>query len=162
MKNSILLLFLVVTICEGGIFNPGSPSHAARSAPAPTPAPTPLPPPKKDYFIRVDPQHIIRLICKHAGMVLPNYIVQDLELVASVCKCDETRLDLINKRLKVRNLKILTPGENANGGLSQPALSVGRLTLSWDSYLRPCIEMEVQDVDILVEFVNLIFTRNNW
>jgi len=49
-----------------------------------------------------------------------------------------------------------------NPGDKVPALRVGRFYLSWDSYLKPCVEMELDDVDLLVEFWNLMLTRTNW
>ena len=39
---------------------------------------------------------------------------------------------------------------------------MGRLFLRWDSYRRPCIEIVVEDVDVLVDFVNLILSKTNW
>ena len=149
-----LLVTWAFVLCEGGIFSSGGPSIS----------PDRQQHTKKDYHFRVDPQNIIRLICKHAGMVLPEYITRDLEVVASVCQCDETSLDLINKELKVRNLRVVLPLTKKDGRTNhdRTALNVGAIRLTWDSYLHPCIEVEVEDVDVLVEFINLILTKNNW
>ena len=47
--------------------------------------------------------------------------------------------------------------KKANG--EKTALRVGRIYLTWDSYLKPCIDIEVEDADILIESVNLILNR---
>jgi len=118
-----------------------------------TPASTPT---KKSLF-HVDPQNIIRLICKHGGVVLPESIKKDIDVISSVCECDETSLDLINKELVVKGFRVSNPHAG-----EKTALMVGRFSLSWDSYLKPCIDIEVEDVDILIEFINLILSKNNW
>lgn len=156
MKCITLLLIVsflsTITICESGIFNHGKPPGPQQR--------------RRRTLIHVDSQNIIRLICKHAGMVLPEHITRDLEIISSVCECDDTSLDLIHKELRIQNIKIVIPKENGNkySGLKEEraALSIGTLCLSWDSYLRPCIDIEVENVNILVEFINLILTKNNW
>jgi len=103
---------------------------------------------------------------KHAGMVLPEHITRDLEIMSSVCECDDTSLDLINKELRIENIKVVMPKKKGNKrSVSQEehvALTIGTLKLTWDFYLRPCIDIEVENVNILVEFINLILTKNNW
>ena len=122
-----------------------------------------LPQRKKSLF-SVDPQNIIRLVCRHGGIVLPESIKKDLDVLASVCHCAETSLDLINKELVVTGFQVAMPmkKKKANGEKTKTALRVGRIYLTWDSYLKPCIDIEVEDVDILIEFVNLILSKNNW
>lgn len=156
--NCIKLLLLVsfwstVPLCESGIFNYWK-------------VPAPQQQRGKRTLIHVDSQNIIRLICKHAGMVLPEHITRDLEIMSSVCECDDTSLDLINKELRIENIKVVMPKKKGNkSSVSQEesvALTIGTLKLTWDFYLRPCIDIEVENVNILVEFINLILTKNNW
>lgn len=116
---------------------------------------------RKKSLFSVDPQNIIRLVCRHGGVVLPESIKKDLDVIASVCQCAETSLDLINKELIVKGFQVAMPmKKKANGETT--ALRVGRIYLTWDSYLKPCIDIEVEDVDVLIEFVNLILSKNNW
>jgi len=121
----------------------------------------PTPTSKKSLF-HVDPQNIIRLICKHGGVVLPESIKKDIDIITSVCECDETSLDLINKELVVKGFRVSLPLKKNTHAGEKTALRVGRFSLSWDSYLRPCIDIEVEDVDILIEFINLVLSKNNW
>jgi hypothetical protein len=44
----------------------------------------------------------------------------------------------------------------------KPSLRVGRVYVRWDSYVKPCIDIEVDDVDLLVEFLNVLLTKTNW
>ncbi len=41
-------------------------------------------------------------------------------------------------------------------------MRVRRICIRWDSYIQPCLEIEVDDVDILIEFINILLTKNNW
>ena len=118
---------------------------------------------KKSLF-HVDPQNIIRLICKHGGVVLPESIKKDIDIITSVCECDETSLDLINKELIIKGFRVSLPMKKntRTHAREKTALRVGRFSLSWDSFLRPCIDIEVEDVDILIEFINLVLSKNNW
>jgi len=114
-------------------------------------------------LLRIDPQKIVSMICKYGGIILPKTIERDLKLLESTCQCDETSLDLINRELKVSNLTIAMPPDDLKDTRRQrPAVRVERVYIRWDSYIKPCFEIEVDNVDVLVEFVNLILTRNNW
>ena len=115
---------------------------------------------RKKSLFSVDPQNIIRLVCRHGGVVLSESIKKDLDVLASVCQCTETSLDLINKELVVKGFQVAMPmKKKANGEKTKTALRVGRIYLTWDSYLKPCIDIEVEDADILIESVNLILNR---
>mmetsp|Transcript_42572 Transcript_42572/g.43138 ORF Transcript_42572/g.43138 Transcript_42572/m.43138 type:complete len:387 (-) Transcript_42572:329-1489(-) len=144
----IIVLCAIPRFSAAGIFSKGGPDPVS-------------PTQRKKSLFSVDPQNIIRLVCRHGGVVLPESIKKDLDVIASVCQCAETSLDLINKELVVKGFQVAMPmKKKANGG--KTALRVGRINLTWDSYLKPCIDIEVEDVDILIEFVNLILSKNNW
>ena len=147
----IIVLCAIPRFSAAGIFSKGGP-----------PDPVSFTQRKKSLF-SVDPQNIIRLVCRHGGVVLPESIKKDLDVFASVCHCAETSLDLIRKELVVKGFQVAMPmkKKKANGEKTA-ALRVGRIYLTWDSYLKPCIDIEVEDVDILIEFVNLILSKNNW
>jgi hypothetical protein len=42
------------------------------------------------------------------------------------------------------------------------AIRIGRVFVHWDSYSEPCLDVEVDDVHVLVDFTNLILTHNSW
>jgi hypothetical protein len=112
-------------------------------------------------FLRVDPkkQSLVNLICKHGGIILPKSIERDLKIISAVCTTDEISIDLIGKELLIKNFTVKLPNSSA---AREVDLRVGQFLLKWNSYLQPILEIEVEDVDILIEFVNLILTRNNW
>lgn len=121
------------------------------------------------------------MICRYGGIILPKTIERDLKIIENTCHCEETSLDLINRELEMKNLTISIPmkvrrGDSVsttkmnqrdndsivNDDGHDPALKVARICIKWDSYVQPCLSIEVDDVTILIEFVNLLLTRNNW
>ena len=119
---------------------------------------------KKGSLFQIDPKFIIQQVCKYGGIVLPELVKTDLKVLEKTCDCDETSIDLINRKLEVLNFTLDLPeDDNRNKNKNdRPALRIGRITIKWDSYIKPCLDIEVEDVDILVEFVNVFLTRNNW
>ncbi len=127
---------------------------------------------RKSSFFKIDPKSIISNICKYGGIVLPKTVERDLKILEQTCDCDETSLDLINRNIEIINFTLCLPSSSSlskeDGGTggdykgNKPALRIGRIFIKWDSYMKPCLEIEVDDVDVLVEFVNVILTRNNW
>jgi hypothetical protein len=116
---------------------------------------------KSKSFLRVDPkkQSLVNLICKHGGIILPKSIERDLKIISEVCHTDEVSIDLIGKELWIKNFTVKLPNSSDTREVD---LRVGQFLLKWNSYLQPILEIEVEDVDILIEFINLILTRNNW
>ncbi|OEU11334.1 hypothetical protein FRACYDRAFT_245644 [Fragilariopsis cylindrus CCMP1102] len=145
----IIVLCAIPRFSAAGIFSKGGPDPVSFAQ-------------RKKSLFSVDPQNIIRLVCRHGGVVLPESIKKDLDVLASVCQCTETSLDLINKELVVKGFQVAMPMKKKKANGEKTALRVGRIYLTWDSYLKPCIDIEVEDVDILIEFVNLILSKNNW
>eukprot|EP00591_Stephanopyxis_turris_P004993 CAMPEP_0195513556 /NCGR_PEP_ID=MMETSP0794_2-20130614/5187_1 /TAXON_ID=515487 /ORGANISM="Stephanopyxis turris, Strain CCMP 815" /LENGTH=352 /DNA_ID=CAMNT_0040641603 /DNA_START=184 /DNA_END=1242 /DNA_ORIENTATION=- len=108
---------------------------------------------------------------KHGGLVLTPSIEDDLNVLNKVCRCKEAYLDVFHRELEVLNFTVSLPPGHYNSGRGRdatdgnenpPALRIGRVYLKWDSYLAPCLEIVVEDVDILVEFLNLMLTKTNW
>lgn len=110
-------------------------------------------------LLRIDPRKIISTMVKNAGLVLPSAIEQDLKVLDLVCRCETCFLDVLNRELEVRNFAV-SPPRSAPG--KEDALRVGKVHIKWDSYAKPCVEIEVDDVDVLVDFMNLVLTKNNW
>lgn len=104
-------------------------------------------------YMTVDPSTILSVLVKKAGFLMDPKIKQ----MASLLHCDEAKLNVAKKELIITNFTVSVPN---SGNLE--SLKIGRIYVRWDSYSRPCLEIEVEDVDILVEFVNLLFTKNNW
>ena len=106
-------------------------------------------------LLTVDPAKIIGLLIHRGGLLLPKDIQDELIATAKVCSVDEAQLNLLERRILFSNFTVTLPA-------SRKALRVGRFHVSWDSYLKPCLDIELDDVDILVEFTNLMLTRTNW
>lgn len=104
----------------------------------------------------IDPQKIIPSVRKYSGLILPKKVEQDLDILNKICNCDEAYLDLYNRVLEVTNFTISLPGDD------EASARVKRFRMSWDSYTKPCFDVEVEGVEILVAFVNLLLTKNNW
>lgn len=106
-------------------------------------------------FLTVDPAKIMGLLITRGGLVLPKYIQDELISTARVCSVDDAQLNLLERKMLFSNFTVALPG-------SPRALQVGRFYMTWDSYLKPCVDIELDDVTILVEFTNLMLTRTNW
>jgi hypothetical protein len=110
---------------------------------------------KWSSMLEVDPSKIISLMMRHGGLLIPKSAEKDLEVFSKVCHADGVKLNVIERKLLVENFTVHLPGK-------EDALKVGRVFLRWDSYRKPCIEIEVDDVAITVEFLNVMLTKNNW
>ena len=106
----------------------------------------------------VDPSKIIALMIKHGGLVLPNNrkMKQDLDLLSKVCHASKVELNMIEQKLVVYNFTVDLPTHETS------AIRIKRLDITWDSYLKPCLEIEINDVDIVLEFFNVFLTNHNW
>jgi hypothetical protein len=106
-------------------------------------------------MLDVDPSKIISLMMRHGGLLIPKSAENDLKVFSKVCHADSVKLNGIQRKLIVENFTVHLPGK-------EDALKIGRVFLRWGSYRKPCIEIEVDDVAITVEFLNVMLTKNNW
>jgi hypothetical protein len=106
-------------------------------------------------LLTVDPAKIIGLLIHRGGLVLPKYVQDELVSTSKVCAVDAAQLNVMDRKIEFTNFTVALPG-------SPKALRVGRLLMTWDSYLKPCVDIELDDVDLLVEFTNLLLTKTNW
>lgn len=116
-------------------------------------------------MLDVDPSKIISLLLKHGGLWIPESSKKDLDTLAKVCRVESVKLNILERKLEIKNLIVQLPnkGEDDDGEYeTEEALRIGRAVLRWDSYLNPCIEIEVEDVTIVMEFFNVLLTQNNW
>lgn len=116
---------------------------------------------KGGSLLKIDPSGIMKAITKYGKMVLPEAFEHDLRVLETVCKCDLSSLDVVNQELEILNLTVYLP-DDRNEGNKNVALRVGRLFIKWNSYLQPCLDIELEDVDAIVEFTNLMLTNTNW
>lgn len=107
-------------------------------------------------MLTVDPSNIVSLMVKHGGLVVSKSIDQDIKLLSEVCHAQEIQLNVMERKLVIHNFSIRFPSAEKD------ALRIGKVSLTWDSYRRPCVEVQVDDVEVLVEFFNLILTKSNW
>jgi hypothetical protein len=113
--------------------------------------------PKKSWssMLTVDPTKILSHLIQRGGLVLPKDAAKHWEVARQVLSVQAAELNVVSKELILYNFTI---------GLDQntPALRIGRAGVTWDSYLRPTLDIVVDDVDVLIEFTNVMLTENNW
>jgi hypothetical protein len=112
---------------------------------------------KWSSFVTVNPTKLVSYLVNHGGLVLPKSTKEEIKVFGKVCHVDEILLNVMQRRLQVRNFTI-----HAEGDQEDVALRIGRLYVEWSSYRKPCLAVEVDDVDVLVEFLNIVLSRNNW
>ena len=92
----------------------------------------------------------------HGGLFLSKSLREELQVAAKACKVSKAELNVVDKRMILTDLTVGLPGQK------DAALRIGRVYLSWDSYTRPSVTFEVDDVELLVDFCNVLLTRTNW
>jgi hypothetical protein len=103
----------------------------------------------------VDPSAILSTLAKAGGVFIPKSSQKDIEILRDCLHCERAEINVIEKTMILYNFTIGLKGEPA-------ALRVGRTYVHFDSYIAPTIYVEVDDVDLLVEFHNMILTKSNW
>jgi hypothetical protein len=106
-------------------------------------------------MLSVDPSKILSTLVKRGGLLIPDSVEKEIYALKQVLHVEEAELNLIEKQLILYNFTIALKGH-------KNAVRVGRVFVHWDSYTKPCIDIEVDEVDVLVEFTNLMLTHNNW
>jgi hypothetical protein len=110
---------------------------------------------KWSAMFTVDPSAILTTLIKAGGIFIPKSSREDLKLLRECLHCEHAEMNVVEKTMILYNWTIGLAGEDA-------ALSVGRAYVQWDSYTRPTVFIEVDDVTLLVEFRNLVLTKSNW
>lgn len=113
-------------------------------------------------LLAVDPRGFLRVLTKHGGPLLPRPVEHDLGVLSRVCDCDSSVVDVVRRELVLRNLTVSTTTTTTRDQEEDAALRVGRVRVTWGSYSRPRIAVELEDVDVSVVFANLLLTRTNW
>jgi hypothetical protein len=107
-------------------------------------------------FFTIDPSKILTTVIERGGLILPKSIQRELLAMSRVCHVDQVQWNPVQKRLLLVNVTVTAPG------MKEHSLRVGRAFVSWESYTKPCLNIEVDDVDMLLEFTNLLLTKTNW
>ena len=98
-------------------------------------------------MLSVDPTHFISYLCE-------------------VCHAEHGSLNFVGKQLVVEDFSIQSPSGivdiDFTKGDDPAALHVDSIIVQWDSYLQPCVDIEVNNVTITVDFVDLTMTETNW
>jgi len=111
---------------------------------------------KWSSFFTVDPSKILSVLVNRGGLLIPKSVEKELMALVNVMHVGEAGLNLVERQLLLKNFTVRVPGCN------RESLRVGRVRVTWDSYTKPCVDIQVEDVGVLVEFTNLLLTRNNW
>lgn len=106
-------------------------------------------------MFKVDPSKILSTLVKRGGLLIPKSLEKEIDALKKVLRVEQAELNLYEKQLILYNFTIALKGK-------KNAVRVGRVFVHWDSYTKPCIDIEVDEVDVLVEFTNLMLTHNNW
>lgn len=158
-----LLLLAAASVCVH-IFSDAA--AAAAAAPTPPPGDDTIPTSlfsrvfkknkgKWSSMLSVDPKRILSILVDRGGLLIPAAAESDIRLLRQFVRVETAELNVVEKHLILHNFTIGIEG--------QPhALCIGRVYIHWSSYSAPCLDIEVDDVDVLVEFTNLLLTRNNW
>lgn len=111
---------------------------------------------KWSSFFAVDPSKILNVLVNRGGLILPKSVEKELLALKNVLHVDKASLNLVERQLIVSNFTVSVKGSDT------VALRVGRVHVTWDSYTKPCVDVQVENVDVLVEFTNLMLSRTNW
>ncbi len=111
---------------------------------------------KWSSFFAVDPSKILNVLVNRGGLILPKSIEHELKALSTLLHVDKASLNLVERQLIVNNFTVSVKGSDT------VSLRVGRVHVTWDSYTKPCVDVQVENVDVLVEFTNLMLSRTNW
>ena len=110
---------------------------------------------KWSSMFTVDPSAILSTLLKAGGIFIPKSSQKDIEILKECLHCQRAEMNVVQKTMILYNSTIGLDGE-------EPALLIGRTYVHWDSYTKPTIYIEVDDVELLVDFYNVLLTKSNW
>lgn len=125
---------------------------------------------KWSSLLTVNPKHILRILTMKGGLLIPKDSEQHVERMRQVMDVKKAQLNIVERELILYNFTLsLPPNANANQNQQQTnsnsssnLLRIGKVRIRWDAYTEPCLDIEVDQVDVLVEFRNLILSKSNW
>lgn len=107
-------------------------------------------------LLAVDPSKVLATLIQHGGLIVPKSLQGELLAIVKVCHIGDVQWNPVQKKLRFTNFTVSLPG------MQQQSMRVGRLSLGWESYAKPCLNIEINDIHVLVEFTNLLLTKTNW
>ena len=110
---------------------------------------------KWSAMFTVDPSAILSSLLKAGGIFIPDSSRKDIDILRECLHCQHAEMNLVERTLILYNLTVGLQGEPA-------AMQVGRTYVYWDSYSKPTLFVEVDDVFLTVEFYNVLLTKSNW
>jgi hypothetical protein len=112
----------------------------------------------------VDPTMILSILVSRGALLIPDSVQAEIPELQTVVLVEQAKLNVVEKEVILYNLTVALEGrEDATRiGRVFALWHIGRVFALWDSYSKPCLDVEVDDVHVLVDFTNLILTRNNW
>ena len=106
-------------------------------------------------WLTVDPSKILSTLTNRGGLFIPQTLDNDVKIMKRALHCEKSQLDLLSRNMLLRNFTIGLSGQ-------PPLLRVGKVWVHWNSYTDPLLTIEVGDVDVSMEFTNLMLTKTNW
>jgi hypothetical protein len=103
-------------------------------------------------MLSVDPTLVLTTLIDRGGLLIPDSAEADLQAVRNFLHVEKAEMNVVEKHLILHNFWIGIKGEAA-------ALRIGRVYVRWGSYIQPCLNIEVDDVEVFVEFMNLLLTE---
>lgn len=103
----------------------------------------------------VDPTMILSILVSRGALLIPESVQEEIYGLQKIIRVEQAKLNVVEKQVILYNLTVALEGH-------EDAIRIGRVFVHWDSYSKPCLDVEVDDVHLLVDFTNLMLTRNNW
>lgn len=91
------------------------------------------------------------------GWILSKSVEQDIQIILSVSNADVIYFNWFNREIEVFNFTLHNPNST-----NTTLLRMGYFHVTWNSYLWPSFQIQVQNLDILLEFTNIFLTDTNW
>lgn len=104
----------------------------------------------------INPSGILSVLVDVGGLIIPQDVEEDIDIIRECLYVKDAELNMVQKHVVLYDCQIGLQNQTL------PALRVGRIFVRWDSFRKPCVEIEVNGIDITVEFTNLRLTRSNW
>mmetsp|Transcript_7643 Transcript_7643/g.21263 ORF Transcript_7643/g.21263 Transcript_7643/m.21263 type:complete len:358 (+) Transcript_7643:69-1142(+) len=110
---------------------------------------------KSSDWLTVDPSKLLTTLADKGGLFIPENVDGDLRIMRRAVHCQESKLDPLRRNLILTNFTIGLKGKPS-------LLRIGRIFVHWDSYTDPVLSIQVSEVDVSIEFTNLLLTKTNW
>ena len=107
-----------------------------------------------------NPQQILQqflLQYNKNGWIVSKSVEHDIHIILSVSDADVIYFDWFKREIEMFNFTLHNPNRT-----NTTLLTMEYFHVTWDSYLWPSFQIQVQNLDILLEFTNIFLTETNW